>query len=187
MNDFWSRRRAAVQAEEQAEQVALQAEVDAAQEAKQAERSDDELLQEAGLPDPDQIDSPEQVQAFMKSALPQRLKTRALRKLWTLNPVLANLDGLVDYGEDYTDAATVIENLQTVYQVGKGMVTKLEELLEDPEETPSEEPAEEEEQIAQVQPLDPAPLPEPAEPEPQDITEHAPSARRMRFRFEAEG
>jgi hypothetical protein len=101
--------------------------------------------------------------------------------------VLANLDGLVDYGEDYTDAATVVENLQTVYQVGKGMVTKLEELLEDPEEMPESVSEEDlvEEQIAQIQPLDPAPLPE--APEPQDITEHAPSVRRMRFRFEAEG
>lgn len=184
MNDFWSRRRAAVQAEEQAEQVALQIEAEAAQEAKQVERSDEELLQEAGLPDPDQIDSPEQVQAFLKSALPQRLKTRALRKLWTLNPVLANLDGLVDYGEDYTDAATVVENLQTVYQVGKGMVSKLEELLEEPQEAPADDPEEKEPQVAA---LDPAPLPEPAAPESQDIIEHTPSARRMRFRFEAEG
>ena len=79
--DFWSRRRAAVAQEAQAEQTA-------AQEAQVAERSDEELLQEAGLPDPDALTSPEQVQDFLKSALPNRLKTRALRKLWGMNPVL---------------------------------------------------------------------------------------------------
>ncbi|MEM7238949.1 MAG: DUF3306 domain-containing protein, partial [Pseudomonadota bacterium] len=47
-----------------------------------------------------------------------------LRKLWLTNPVLANLDELVDYGDDFTDAATVIENLQTVYRVGHGMIDK---------------------------------------------------------------
>ena len=44
-------------------------------------------------------------------AFPERLRNRALRKLWLTNPVLANLDDLVEYGEDYTDAATVVENL----------------------------------------------------------------------------
>jgi hypothetical protein len=188
MSDFWSRRRAAVQAEEQAEQVALRVEAEAAQEAQQAERSDEELLQEAGLPEPENIDSPEQVQEFLKSALPQRLKTRALRKLWTMNPVLANLDGLVDYGEDFTDAATVVENLQTVYQVGKGMVSKLEELLEDsdaPEIESDEEDAPEDLPVALADlPADPAPLPE---PEPEEFAALPPTARRMRFRFEAEG
>ena len=43
----------------------------------------------------------------------------ALRRLWKVNPVLANVDGLVEYGEDFTDSATVVENLQTTYQVGK--------------------------------------------------------------------
>ena len=42
--------------------------------------------------------------------------------------MLANVDGLVDYGEDYTDAACVIEGLQTAYQVGKGMLAHVEEM-----------------------------------------------------------
>ncbi len=66
--------------------------------------------------------------AFMSDLVPARLKTRALRKLWRLNPVLANIDGLVDYGEDFTDAAMVIENMQTTYQVGKGMMAHVKEL-----------------------------------------------------------
>jgi hypothetical protein len=40
---------------------------------------------------------------FMKSGVPEFLRRKAMRKLWTSNPVLANLDGLNDYDEDYAD------------------------------------------------------------------------------------
>ncbi|WP_415922346.1 DUF3306 domain-containing protein [Tateyamaria sp. SN6-1] len=168
--DFWSRRRAGVEAEEQV----LEARV---AEAELAERPDDEILAELNLPEPEALDSPDAVRDFLKAELPQRLKTRALRRLWRLNPMLANLDGLVDYGEDYTDAATVIENMQTVYQVGKGMVTAF---LEDEEEEIDEVPAEEieEEQAPLIAAAEPAPLPEPEAEAP------AMPQRRMRFAFD---
>ncbi|MEO1779067.1 MAG: DUF3306 domain-containing protein [Pseudomonadota bacterium] len=168
--DFWSRRRAGVEAEAQA----VEARVAEAEAAKLEERPDDEILAELNLPEPEALDSPDAVRAFLKEELPQRLKTRALRRLWRLNPMLANLDGLVDYGEDYTDAATVIENMQTVYQVGKGMLTAF---LEDEEEAADEEaPAEEiEEEAPLIAAAEPAPLPEP-DPEPPAMPQ-----RRMRF------
>ena len=53
---------------------------------------------------------------FMQSKVPEFLRRRALRALWRLNPVLADVDGLVDYGEDYTDAAMVIDGMQTAYR-----------------------------------------------------------------------
>ena len=185
---FWTRRKAAVAAEEQAETAARDAAERQAQEQALADRPDAELLAEAGMPEPETLTTAEEVQDFLKTALPQRLKARALRRLWRLNPVLANLDGLVDYGEDYTDATRVIENMQTVYQVGKGMFDKFAE--PDPEPEPEEEPllAEaEEETEEEVAPEDPV--------EPYsytftdtDDTEPAPAAntRRMRFRFETE-
>ncbi|MGR3502593.1 DUF3306 domain-containing protein [Pseudaestuariivita sp.] len=137
---FWERRKAAVAAEE----AAVVAEAKAAElEAIEAEKSDEELLEELGLPDPDTLEDEGDFKAFMGDAVPQRLKTRALRKLWRLNPVLANVDGLVDYGEDFTDAATVVENLQTAYQVGKGMLAHVEELARQSEAKTSEEAGEE--------------------------------------------
>jgi hypothetical protein len=51
-----------------------------------------------------------------------------LRRLWLSNPALANVDGLVDYGQDFTDSATVVENLQTAYQVGRGMTAHIQEM-----------------------------------------------------------
>ena len=91
-----------------------------------AELTDGELLEKYALPDPDSLKTGDDFSAFMKQAVPDRLRRRALRVLWGTNPVLANLDELVDYGEDYTDAATVIENMQTIYQVGKGSAWKFQ-------------------------------------------------------------
>ena len=139
--DFWSRRKAAVQAEAEAEaeEIALQtAETDRVQ-AELAEKSDEEILSELDLPDPDTLKMGDDVTGFMQDVVPARLRHRALRRLWRLNPVLANVDGLVDYGEDFTDAACVIENLQTAYQVGKGMLTHVETLAAQAEADAAEE------------------------------------------------
>src|SRR3546814_10476760 len=66
---------------------------------------------------------------FLQDGVPEALRRKALQRLWRLDPVFANLDGLLEYGEDYTDAATVVENLKTAYRVGRGFMTD-EELAE---------------------------------------------------------
>ncbi len=124
--DFWTRRKAAVAVEnaqeaERARRVATDVESDAGDQSLD-DRSEAEVLQQLDLPDPDTLGPGDDFSAFMKSAVPESIRRRALRKLWLSNPVLANLDELVDYGEDFTDAATVVDNLQTAYQVGKGML-----------------------------------------------------------------
>lgn len=176
--NFWSRRRAGVEAEAQA----LEAHAVEAEAAKLEERPDEEILAELNLPEPETLDSADAVRDFLNAEVPQRLKTRALRRLWRLNPMLANLDGLVDYGEDYTDAALVVENLQTVYQVGKGMMTAFledDETTEEPvEEIPADEIEDPEEEAPLIALAAPTPLPEP-EPEPP-----ATPQRRMRFAFD---
>ena len=121
-NDFWSRRKALVEAEALAEEAEVTAEEQRAVEAAQADLTDEELLEELGLPDPDAMRPGDDFAAFMKAAVPDRLRRRALRTLWKSNPVLANLDGLVDHGEDFTDKATVVPGMATAYQVGKGML-----------------------------------------------------------------
>ncbi len=108
-------------------------------------RPDAEILAEAGFEAPESYDRPEELRAFLSAALPQRFKTRALRRLWRLDPVLANLDGLVDYDQDYTDAATVVKDMPTVYRVGRGMFDRIAELEEAREEKNREEKNREEE------------------------------------------
>lgn len=134
--DFWSRRKAAVEAED----AALKQEVETTElEAAAAEKTDMEILEDLGLPDPETLGEGDDFSGFMAKAVPNRLRNRALRRLWGTNPVLANIDGLVDYGEDFTDSAMVVENMQTAYQIGKGMTKHVEAMLRQAEEEASTE------------------------------------------------
>lgn len=133
----WSRRKLA-----EPEEVATPEAEAAAEPEPAVEKTDAEILDELGLPDPDGLAEGDDFSGFMKGAVPTRLRNRALRKLWLSNPVLANIDDLVDYGEDYTDAATVVENMQTAYQVGKGW---LRDPVEETAEDTAEQTAEDEE------------------------------------------
>ncbi len=193
--NFWSRRRAAVEAEAVAEVEQQRATEVAELQSAQAEKSDEEILTELELPDPDALQPGDDIAGFMQAAVPERLRRRALRQLWRLNPALANLDQLIDYGEDYTDAATVIENMQTAYQVGRGMtkhvIAMAEEAEAEAQEHPAADPEVPEEQLATLAP------PEPEQDPPLDLSDAAadpvyeeaeePLApvrpRHMRFRF----
>lgn len=127
-NDFWSRRKARVEAEAAEElRQAEEAEQRAAQAALE-EKSDAEVLEELGLPDPDDLEPGQDISAFMQKAVPEHLRRRALRQLWRLNPILANLDGLNDYDGDFTNAATDAPGVATAYRVGKGLLKHIEAL-----------------------------------------------------------
>lgn len=60
---------------------------------------------------------------FMKEGVPETIRRRALKQLYRSNPILANVDGLNDYDDDFTDAALAVEVLQTAYKVGRGYLT----------------------------------------------------------------
>ncbi|MCL3881062.1 DUF3306 domain-containing protein [Marivita sp. GX14005] len=121
-SDFWSRRKRAVEAEEAREaRDAEEAETRAAR-AELEDRPDEEILQELGLPDPDALEPGQDISAFMQKIVPDRLRQRALRRLWRINPALANLDGLCDYNDDFTNAATDAPGVVTAYRVGQGLL-----------------------------------------------------------------
>jgi hypothetical protein len=196
--DFWARRKASVQAEEEAETRAIAQRALEAESAALAEKDDAEILAELNLPDPDALEPGDDIRGFMAKAVPDRLRRRALRQLWRLNPVLANVDGLVDYGEDFTDAATVVENLQTAYQVGKGMLAHVEEMARqaeladaDPQSTEMEtaEPLTVEDMLEE--PIEAETPDGPTvslvareEPDQSDPDDTVAAPRRMRFAFE---
>lgn len=182
----WSRRRAAV-AEEAAQEEA--AALEAAQALEQeaiGEQTDEEILEELGLPDPETLVHGDDFKAFMAKAVPQHLRKRALRKLWRSNPVLACVDGLNDYDDDYLTQGLGQGKIKTSYQVGKGMLAHIldvkrlkDEALEAASTVPALVVQEEEE-------------PEPeevaiAEPIAEQEVEEAPASfapRRMQFQFE---
>lgn len=108
----------------------------------------------AQLPDIAGMDDSSDFSVFLKTGVPEALRRRALRKLWRVNPVLANLDGLNDYDEDYTQMSALGEGMKTLYRVGKGFATEepdvpVEDVVEEPETLPPPE------------------SPPPTEPEPQ--------------------
>ncbi len=113
----------------------------------------------AELPDIDKMDAGSDYSMFMQAGVPQALKTKALRKLWRVKPELANLDGLLDYGEDLTGSFKVVDRLKTAYEVGKGFLRDEEETpkdasprVDDDADEVSEDPAiaEDEDQTAEV-------------------------------------
>jgi hypothetical protein len=59
---------------------------------------------------------------FMKKGVPDVLKNLAMRKLWTSNPILANVDGLNDYDENFADPALNV--FKSNWKVGRGFLTE---------------------------------------------------------------
>lgn len=124
----WSRRRAAVAAEAEQEDLALREDASAQEQDKLADKSDEEILELLDLPDPDSLKMGDDFRAFMSKAVPEHLRKRALRKLWRSNPVLACVDGLNDYDDDYLAQGLGQGAIKTSYQVGKGMLAHLLEV-----------------------------------------------------------
>ena len=123
----WAKRKAGSQTEADGhEEVVKTEQVEVAGETdEEAALSDEELCNHYDLPDPKQCTESEQLDGFFEGQVPDRLRQLAMRRLWRLNPLFRFADEMVEYGEDFTDAATVIPNMQTAYKVGKGYLDKL--------------------------------------------------------------
>ena len=194
-DNIWSRRRALVLAEAEAEQQtaeraeALQA--DARLEADLAGKSDAEILMKLNLKDPGQLQQGDDFASYMLAGVPERLRKRALRILWRSNPVLACVDDLVDYGDDFKAEWDGAELIKTVYRVGKGMLRDEETPVPAPEEPEITETTETPETPEEMAMASAAPAPGPdierpiaADEEPsQQIEPDTPLRRRMRFEF----
>ncbi len=194
--DFWARRRAGVQAEALAE---AQAEADAQADARTqalAEKEDCDILRELGLPDPQSLEAGDDFAAFLQKDVPEHLRRVALRKLWRSNPVLACVDGLNEYDDDYRAAMLLQGPVQTAYQVGKGMLKHVEEMTRQAEAKADEAIEDEvdpsDAQVASASPAtetpDAALTDTPLEARCDDVADDDNAsplpARRMRFRFE---
>ncbi len=191
----WSRRKAAVVAEAVAEERAAEEAVIAEKHESLAEKTDVEILEELGLPDPDKMARGDDFKAFLKKTVPEHLRKRALRTLWRSNPVLACVDGLNDYDDDYLTGSFGQGPISTTYQVGKGMLSHLLEverqkkvLLAPVEEVAALEPTEEkldyegEERLDQTHASQLTPCDSAIEMQEAEPTMTTP--RRMTFHFE---
>ena len=119
----------------------------------------------AELPDIETLDKDSDYTGFMRAGVPEALRQRALRKLWLSDPVLANLDGLNDYDDDFG----------AIYREGVAYMKRLadagERMTRPGEEEEMPEPGDTEDDSEQIVDADPAAEPpEPPEPpkEPDD-------------------
>lgn len=149
-----------------------------------------EVLEKYGLPEPDTIELGTDITGFMRKEIPELLRRKALRALWKSNPVLAVLDGLNDYDEDFTDAAHAGEVVKTLYKVGQGMFDKAAKRAEQAEE-PTEAQvglAESVEPPSVIESAEPEKTIEPSrpnrQPEPDAAEEEPAPIYRPRMRFE---
>ncbi len=72
------------------------------------------------LPDIETLDAASDYTPFMQEGIPDELRTKALNRLWQLDPLFNEVDGLVEYGEDFSVSHKIAKSL---YRVGKGMLT----------------------------------------------------------------
>jgi hypothetical protein len=86
----------------------------------------------AALPDIESLTYESDFTLFLRSGVPAELRRRALQRLWRSDPLLANLDGLVEYGADYSQVGTTEQIVSTAYRVGRGMLDRLEASAERP-------------------------------------------------------
>lgn len=129
----WSRRKAAARRGELAPEVDADAsgvpdeQAPAAEAGAEVADPDPAPLE---LPDPDTLDASADFRIYMKPGVPPELKTRALRRLWRVNPFYNQHDGLDDCCGDFTDKARVVKDLKTVYRVGRGMIDRITEVAD---------------------------------------------------------
>lgn len=87
---------------------------------KAAEDSGAPELTEA---DVDKLEPGSDYTVFMNKGVSAHIQRLALRKLWLSDPVLANLDGLVDYADDYRGLADA-GKVATRWNFGKGLLSR---------------------------------------------------------------
>lgn len=128
----WSKRKQAqlanpdVDPDEEAS-VADTVEIDEAQ--LEAERSEAELNRLAAESvDLEKVEYGFDFSIFMKRGVPDLLRKKALQKFFNSNPVLANLDGLNDYDEDYNNPLHMV--YKSSWDLKRGFLTEAEKLLQ---------------------------------------------------------
>ncbi len=177
----WARRKAEARKEEEKPVAAPEPpapEPDPAEPAPDLDSmTDEEALEHLGLPEPETMEKGDNFAAFMAKGVPERLRRRALRRMYRANPVYSIIDGLDDYCEDFTDAAVLVGKVTTSYQVGSGLKAHTDWLKAAAEKVEGAEGAEAAEGDAAREPA-PKPAPKPA-PEPSAGSVRPPETGRM--------
>ena len=97
------------------------------------EDSHEQTTMPPDLPAPETLTLESDFTCYLGENVPETIRQAALRHLWRLDPIFANLDGLNDYDHDYKILHAAIAHVKTAYQVGRGMPDLLPSSTLEPE------------------------------------------------------
>ncbi len=81
--------------------------------------------------DVEKLDIDSDFSTFLKKSVPQHIKRMALQKLWRTDPSFRVVDGLLEYGEDYSDMSNKGVAIQSAYQAGEGYLNQGKKVVEE--------------------------------------------------------
>jgi hypothetical protein len=88
------------------------------------------------LPSIESLTKDSDVTAFFKDGVPEDLRQKALKRLWSVDPQFDVVDVFTEYGGDYTKMDPIDSVTQTIYKVGTGFLSP-KELAEQKGELPA--------------------------------------------------
>ena len=101
---------------------------EASQEPAPAAASSEPAVRAEDLPDVETLTYESDFTAFLREGVPELIKRQALRKLWTSDPILANLDGLNDYDPISMKIFEELEgSVEPIAEISRGMHDKIME------------------------------------------------------------
>ncbi len=120
----WAKRKEAVREEAEVEAAVVEPAEEVEPETEEEamallEERDPELAEQIATMDLDKLSYDDDFTVFMKTKVPDIIRRKALSKLWLSHPLLANLDGLNEYDEDYTQAADAAEMVRKAFEAAR--------------------------------------------------------------------
>lgn len=119
----WSKQKQKARQEQEAIKPSAEEEALAIADLAEAEKQHLINRETAEAVDLDSLDDSSDFSIFMKDGVPDDLRRKAYRLLWRTNPILANVDGLNDYDEDFADASMIMKSFKSAWDVTKGYDT----------------------------------------------------------------
>lgn len=128
----WSQRKRDVAREETLSPVEPE---EPAVEAEESEEDEEAAFNRAAAEavDLDALGYESDFSVFFRRGVPAALQSAARAKLWRSSPVLANLDQMNEYDEDFASRKLILKSFKSAWQAGRGYLDKVERVLGDTE------------------------------------------------------
>jgi hypothetical protein len=106
--------------------VAVKAPPDEEEKRPRTREEEEALIKDLDLPPIESLTKESDVTAFFKDGVPEDLRQKALKRLWSVDPQFDVVDVFTEYGGDYTKMDPIDPVTQTIYKVGMGFLSPKE-------------------------------------------------------------